>query len=538
MSTKADRMTGSDSPQFTTRDLAVVAGITAFAALLRLYGLGQWSLWVDEAHTFRDATIDSEVFWENNVGRYPISALTLRTLMEQKLLGGSGEGWLRLPFAFFGILTIPAVALFGRSVIGRGPALLGALLLAAHPWHIYWSQNVRGYSITTFFATLGALLAHRAVRGRSVLLLLGSLFCVGIGGMAHPSGFLLIPAIFAFVLYEIWRDPGLRARILKPIVLGPLAVIAIGLAVWFVPAFLQAAVEKPDASIVHLVQTIVWYAGPVFVITTLGGLCALPRLGRPRESGFLVAWLMVPTIALLVIGLGFMKASARFGLFVAPAMCLLSAHLCFVVRDAVRKGPSGMAWQRIGLRWALPALLVANSLSYDVLYFTQQYGDRERWREAASIVQDRAGGRSLVITSHVPSMEYYLDRDAFYTKRPSSSIAHLVEGFSEWAFNECGNGGGGEQFLRNIADEAAEEGRVLFVIYSQPELDVHDQGTREGTFEGEPYRHESGEFEAALRRYGMQVDYLSNDIGPKDLSLQVWRVPLPLPERNSDQSSR
>ena len=76
------------------------------------------------------------------------------------------------------------------------------------------------------------------------------------------------------------------------------------------------------------------------------------------------------------------------------------------------------------------------------------------------------------------------------------------------------------------------------MIHSQPELDAYDLGTREGTHEGEPYRHESGEFDAALRRYGRQVAYLSNDIGPKDLSLQVWEIPLPLPEADDTDDSK
>ena len=98
------------------------------------------------------------------------------------------------------------------------------------------------------------------------------------------------------------------------------------------------ALEKPNASLVHLIQTIVWYATPVFVIATLGGLCALGRLGRPREAGFLVCWLVVPTIALLVIGLGFtvLRWRKRVDVALEGAPWTVDDDLAPLLRDPLR----------------------------------------------------------------------------------------------------------------------------------------------------------------------------------------------------------
>ena len=519
------------TPPFTRDQLLVLAGITLLAAVLRLFRLEEWSLWVDEAHTFRDATSDLDVFWASNVSKYPVSALTLRWLLEHDILRATGEGWLRLPFAFLGILTIPAVGLFGRAIVGRGPALLAAAFLAVHPWHIYWSQNVRGYALNCFFATLAAFLTHRAVRRRSIPMLLAAMVCVGISGMAHPSGFIMLTAIGAFAAFEIWRDRALRRWLFRPLPSGVLGVLAIALGIWFVPAFWHAAAEKPDASLIHLVQTFAWFIGPGFAVAAAAGLACLPMPGRVREAGFLAAWTIVPTLALMVLGAFFIKATARFGLFLAPALCLLAAQLCFVVSAKV----DVTGWRRKALRWALPAVLLVEFLGYDALYYTQQYGDRPRWREAARIVQHEAAGRTLVITHHQPSMEYYLDRAAFYEPgRNPALVENLIEGFTDWKFNQAGIdfGGGGEEYLRQWADVAMAQSRALFVVYSTPEVEAYDLGTRTGTHEGKPFRHESGEFDRAVRRFGHQVAYLSNDIGPRDLSLQVYRIPLPLPERD------
>src|SRR5690606_18524020 len=109
-----------------------------------------------EAHTYRDVTMPLEAFWEAPTSRYPASYLSVRWVAAWLGLSTAelGEGLLRLPFAFFGIASIPAMAVVARGMVGRRAALLAALLLACSPWHLYWSQNARCYSMVLFFALL------------------------------------------------------------------------------------------------------------------------------------------------------------------------------------------------------------------------------------------------------------------------------------------------------------------------------------------------------------------------------------------------
>src|SRR5690606_24368412 len=111
---------------FTSRQILVIAGLTLLAIGLRLYKLGEWSFWVDEAHTFRDVMANRETFWASNVAHYPLAYVFVRKLLHAGILEATGEGWLRLPFAFFGALTVPATAVFGRNLVGRRAAMLAA----------------------------------------------------------------------------------------------------------------------------------------------------------------------------------------------------------------------------------------------------------------------------------------------------------------------------------------------------------------------------------------------------------------------------
>ena len=141
---------------FTRRHLGYLMLFTLIAAVLRLYHLGEWSLWIDEAHTYRDVTKPFEAFWSEGTSHYPLSFLLLRGMAYLFGLAAVDldEKFMRLPFAFFGIASVPAIAIVARGMIGRRSALLAALFLALSPWHIYWSQNARSYSMVLFLSLI------------------------------------------------------------------------------------------------------------------------------------------------------------------------------------------------------------------------------------------------------------------------------------------------------------------------------------------------------------------------------------------------
>ena len=111
---------GLDAPlaavPFTTRQLLWLLGITALAGVLRLWHLGEWSIWVDEAHTWRDVTVPLDRFLGEERSWYPTSFLFLRGLMES-LLPQFTEEWQRLPFAVCGVATVPMLAFYGKMLV-------------------------------------------------------------------------------------------------------------------------------------------------------------------------------------------------------------------------------------------------------------------------------------------------------------------------------------------------------------------------------------------------------------------------------------
>ena len=194
-----------DYAPFTREHLFVLFGITLVGVVLRLFRLGDWSFWIDEAHTWRDVRAPIDEFWHGQTSYYPLSYLLLRGMVAW--FQSETEGLLRLPFAFFGMMSVPALAIVGRNVVGRGGALIAALLLAVCPWHIYWSQSARSYSIVLFFVLMAAGTFYTAILRRSVVLHLTALALVIVAGLCHPSAYIMLATLLVFLALQlVWRQ--------------------------------------------------------------------------------------------------------------------------------------------------------------------------------------------------------------------------------------------------------------------------------------------------------------------------------------------
>jgi 4-amino-4-deoxy-L-arabinose transferase-like glycosyltransferase len=154
--------------------------VTALAALVRFYRLDGPSLWADELATWRMCRPDAGLhFWEQ-IRDMIQGPLYLAAVWPLVRLGGS-EFLLRLPAACAGAVTVPLLALLGWRLFGTRTARLVALLAALSPFHVWYSQEARGYAFLMFFATAMLLLFVVMVQNRARIgfALLFALFSAG-----------------------------------------------------------------------------------------------------------------------------------------------------------------------------------------------------------------------------------------------------------------------------------------------------------------------------------------------------------------------
>jgi 4-amino-4-deoxy-L-arabinose transferase-like glycosyltransferase len=368
---------GTKLARFMSSPAGIIA-ILALAVSLRLLQIGDWSIWEDE---------ETSLYFSQNTGRhfprfFPLFFLTLHALFQ-----GTGVSILagRLAAAAFGLASIALTFEFGRRFLSRPVALLAALLVALSLGHLFWSQSVRYYTLELVFQLLCMIcFVHGFERGRWVSLLLANL-ALALALLTHFSAVLLVPVLVGYLgLMVLLREREAGYGLKGYLVFGvPLLVILALFALQFhefrkvnqiSPGELG---EYPGQSPAGIVLRVAIYFGVPLVV--LGLLAPLVARGVPRRIFlFLLVGSLVPILELMVIGqLKLAIITWYYAFFALPLFALLA-------------GITLVSLHARGLRTVAVAAGLL-TLAYDAVflgaYYTQMYGDRPRWREAAATLQ-------------------------------------------------------------------------------------------------------------------------------------------------------
>ncbi len=136
--------------RFDTHTIALIS-ILLTGIVIRLIHLGDISLWYDEACVYLQLQVISKVIHLYAVIHPPLYFVILYLWT---LIAGTSETALRLPSVFFSSISIYLIYLSARNLFNRRVALIAAGLTAFSPFHIYYAQQVKMYSMTIFFYSL------------------------------------------------------------------------------------------------------------------------------------------------------------------------------------------------------------------------------------------------------------------------------------------------------------------------------------------------------------------------------------------------
>jgi len=144
-----------------------IAVIMVAAALIRLFDIGEKSLWLDEAYSVWFAKQSLEYIWV--VGpTFELHPPLYYSLLHIWLLFGDSETALRLLSALAGIATIPLIYGLGRTIGGAKQGhwigLLASALFAISALHIMYAQEARPYALLTASVTVVLLATAWIIR--------------------------------------------------------------------------------------------------------------------------------------------------------------------------------------------------------------------------------------------------------------------------------------------------------------------------------------------------------------------------------------
>lgn len=162
--------------------------ILLFAFALRLYHLGYESLWYDETVSVLLAQKSLPALTAHTAGDIhpPLYYYLLHFWIR---LADPSEFSLAFLSLAFGVLLIPLLFYLGRRLYGAKIGLLGALLLALSPFNLWYSQEVRMYTLGASLGLISLLFLLRLIESRAWL------------RRGYGAGYILASALGLYTLY-------------------------------------------------------------------------------------------------------------------------------------------------------------------------------------------------------------------------------------------------------------------------------------------------------------------------------------------------
>jgi uncharacterized membrane protein len=317
--------------------------VLAVALGLRLYQLGEESLWNDEGFSVRDAQWPPQ---GANKARF-----LYYLLLHFWMYLGTSDAWLRGLAVLFGMGCVYLVYVLGYRLLGRSTGLVAASILALSPLEINHSQEIRMYTLATFLGLAGALalVKYLEVPTRRWFFVWAGLRVLMVCSSPLPASLLLADAVLLWgrlrermpVVYRYgWVLFALVAYVL-PSLAYFVKKMLMGSQAWMDYTLPQPnlwGISNKLMSFTAYWPSHEWRSGPDFPSTALawlygvyvavmGALLVYSLLERERlRLRWVAAWGLIPLSALLIFSFfGVRMWMDRYLMFTSPYVALLLA---------------------------------------------------------------------------------------------------------------------------------------------------------------------------------------------------------------------
>ena len=412
--------------------------IILVGALIRFYGLTDQSLWMDEIYIaqiiqdFSYQKIEHVWYSENHPPLY------ILFLKGWTILWGETEWSLRAFSAFLGTITLPIFYKLFSLLSTRKIALIGTALFAISLLAVYYSQEVRYFSLWIPLSALSFYFFFLWLRGEkntylpwclaTILALFTHIYSVFIlfiqivlyfrerHKTQHPIEFgISLTAIFAcssVLLWWVWLHLGESTGFVHPFSFLHYIYLPFAYTLGF--SFGPSVRELHVITTQELLQRNWWSVGTTIGIILMVLFAAIPQIWRDRKNRDLFL-LVLFCLGIIVVTPFFSKISfkVRSALFLSPFFYLyMGIGVQRLMRDRFLK--------------MIPLVLVFFMLFSLFQYFTNPIYARDDLRRTVQIIKEKP--EVPVLTTPICTREY-LD---FYQLDPNQ----IVKEFSPTTIKE------------------------------------------------------------------------------------------------------
>jgi 4-amino-4-deoxy-L-arabinose transferase-like glycosyltransferase len=452
--------TNLDSRAIPKSAFVLLLVLVAFA--LRMYRLDYFSLRGDESFTVLFVQKPFAQMWGEIRTVEPNPPVMYLLLRGWVALAGSGELATRFFSVFWGVLCVPLIYCFARTLTpttpspspfvrgsrrgwrgvgGEGVALTAAFLVTINPYQIWHSQDVRNYTMWPAFSLLALIFFWRwmhqdegAVRQRSLPTLAAFVLAELAALYTHYYEAFILLALNLYALMFFLRRRAVFASKTASLLqwAGAQAVLALlylpfplllsnrvasygegsgeqGVALWDIwqrTFSVFTLGETLDAS----VRNLAWIP-----LACALALILVVRWRRERRGVFFLLYAGVPTLAVFVLNLARPLFLERYLNGIAPAYYLLFAHGIGLLFTSPYPSPSptrgtfGLIRRGEGLA-ALAILTVLSLLALMTYFYNPAYAKSPDWRGLARAIDAQRRARDVILQNFPETSLVYYDR--------------------------------------------------------------------------------------------------------------------------------
>ena len=405
--------------------VVLLAIIVAVGTGLRLHLLGEKNFWLDEGISIWLATLP----WSRFVRVVWVPELHFNMVLYYTLLRGwwhfgNTEFAVRSLSLLFGVAAIPAIYKLGQRLFSAETGLIAAALLAAHSFHIRFSQEARGYTLEVLLLILSTFLFCRIndfpSRKRYWI---GYVVASALAVYCHPFAVLVVGSHWVAIGVARLRAVGVRA--VTSIVVG-LGLLLAPLAVYILVERDQGLTWIPRPTLMFFLGTMRQLTGSGDVARTVSSLLLTllygvswaialwgtylrRRADLSKNEWFAIRltllWIVLPIATTLLVSLLVKPLFfSRYLLMCVPAMVLLAAQGLVTFANSLYR-------RKVGLAIAT-ALMVSLSLVETNRFFQTFPSYGHHWRAVVHhILTKEQPGDAVCISMGLEPFEYYVRRE-------------------------------------------------------------------------------------------------------------------------------
>ncbi len=422
------------------RKVWILGLILLCGAVLRLYGLDSESLWADEGITVKTVS-DTFAAMKQILAKAihpPLHYLILHPLTQAF---GNSEFVVRLPSAIFGIVSIFMTYRIGKLLFDTRTGLLAAGLVALSYFQIRYSQEARNYALLNMMSLFSYYYFLNLLRQPSRKHSVGYLISTVLLLYTHVYGIFVVLAQNLYMLIRVVVSrKDVRPSLLHWLCLQSIAALLftpwISVIMHHVVTRQSSGAWQKTPSLYNLAATFGVYAGslPLLILfISILLLAAALWIFKPDEmttephAGRFRFTRMEPVYILLV----WLGTQAILPFFLSQVMTsfyryryTIAASIAFYL--LVTLGLRQLQRTRFLLPVALACILFFSSLTLQKFYTEP---NKERWRDVAAYVDEKAQSRDLLLFTAGFLLEsnfnYYSKRDDL-EKKPFPTLDQLI----------------------------------------------------------------------------------------------------------------